>query len=87
MGWFGKLAFGSLGMFLGGPLGAIAGAALGHHLVDKGMQITETGRPKKLEQTQAAYFVSFKIYSPLPASIFLFHRQWDQYCPDRFQAA
>ena len=35
MGWFGKLAFGSLGMFIGGPLGAIAGAALGHHLVDK----------------------------------------------------
>ena len=26
MGWFGKLTFGSLGLFLGGPLGAIAGA-------------------------------------------------------------
>ena len=35
MGWFGKLTFGSLGLLLAGPLGAIAGAALGHHLVDK----------------------------------------------------
>ncbi len=26
MGWYGKLTFGSLGLFLGGPLGAIAGA-------------------------------------------------------------
>lgn len=35
MGWFGKLTFGSLGMLFGGPLGAIAGAALGHALIDK----------------------------------------------------
>ena len=35
MGWDGKLTFGTLGLFLRGPLGAIAGAALGHHLVDK----------------------------------------------------
>jgi hypothetical protein len=35
MGWFGKLMFGSLGMVLAGPLGAIAGAALGQALVDK----------------------------------------------------
>ena len=35
MGWFGKLTFGSLGFFFGGPLGAIVGGALGHHLVDK----------------------------------------------------
>ncbi|MBN1850887.1 MAG: TerB family tellurite resistance protein [Deltaproteobacteria bacterium] len=59
MGWFGKLAFGSMGMFLGGPLGAIAGAALGHYFIDKkGMQISETGKPGRLERTQAAYFVS-----------------------------
>ena len=59
MGWFGKLAFGSMGLLIGGPLGAVAGAALGHHLVDK----TETrmigGRtPIHAEQTQAAYFIS-----------------------------
>lgn len=59
MGWFGKLTFGSMGMFLGGPLGAIAGAALGHHLIDKKeTQMSQSGSPKKLDQTQAAYFVS-----------------------------
>ena len=65
MGWFGKLTFGSLGLFLGGPLGAIAGAALGHHLVDKqgdfSNRLTYTTREPALgyrEQTQAAHFVS-----------------------------
>jgi DnaJ like chaperone protein len=59
MGWFGKLAFGSMGMLFGGPLGAIAGAALGHHLIDK--KETPIRAPKRLgpqEQSQAAYFVS-----------------------------
>jgi len=70
MGWFGKLTFGSIGMLLGGPLGAIAGAALGHHLVDKRSDlIGQTGRTQpgralpgvgfgRAEQTQAAYFIS-----------------------------
>jgi DnaJ like chaperone protein len=65
MGWFGKLTFGYLGLFLGGPLGAIAGAALGHHLVDKKRSITEhtnhSAREPKLkhaEQAQATYFIS-----------------------------
>jgi len=35
MAWFGKIALGSLGMMFGGPLGAVVGAALGHHLIDK----------------------------------------------------
>ena len=35
MSWFGKLTFGAVGLLLGGPLGAIAGAALGHILIDK----------------------------------------------------
>jgi DnaJ like chaperone protein len=59
MGWFGKLTFGTMGLLLGGPLGAIAGAALGHHLVDKNDNLTE--RPVRIswaEQSQAAYFVS-----------------------------
>ncbi|MBW2572954.1 MAG: TerB family tellurite resistance protein [Deltaproteobacteria bacterium] len=65
MGWFGKLTFGSLGMLFGGPLGAIAGAALGHALVDKK---TDFARPanraipepefRHAEKTQAAFFVS-----------------------------
>ncbi|MBW2260197.1 MAG: co-chaperone DjlA [Deltaproteobacteria bacterium] len=59
MGWFGKLAFGYMGLMVGGPLGAVAGAALGHHLLDK--QAGQTGGRltfMKAEQTQAAYFVS-----------------------------
>jgi DnaJ like chaperone protein len=65
MGWFGKLAFGSLGLLFGGPLGAIAGAALGHHLVDKKQDSTiptfrAGGEPARgsVEQTQAAFFIS-----------------------------
>lgn len=65
MGWFGKITFGTLGLFLGGPLGAIAGAALGHHLVDKridgaGRAIDSTQQPQlgQAEQTQATYFIS-----------------------------
>ncbi len=59
MGWFGKLMFGSMGLLLGGPLGAIAGAALGHHLVDRQQNGTYR-RPTLIhtEQSQAAYFVS-----------------------------
>lgn len=58
MGWFGKITFGSLGLMLGGPLGAVVGAALGHHLVDK----QHTGMPQeaafgRAETAQAAYFV------------------------------
>ncbi|MCP4716380.1 MAG: DnaJ domain-containing protein [Deltaproteobacteria bacterium] len=65
MSWFGKIAFGSVGLFVGGPLGAIAGAALGHHFVDKkdrgrsydgpSFQRFETRVPP--EQIQATYFV------------------------------
>jgi DnaJ like chaperone protein len=65
MGWFGKLTFGSLGLLLGGPLGAIAGAALGHHLVDKDEDhtgeascITRHPQEDRAERAQAAYFIS-----------------------------
>ena len=65
MGWYGKLPFGSLGLFLGGPLGAIAGAALGHHLVDKKGDFTnraihtiQAPFPEHTEQTQATHFIS-----------------------------
>ena len=65
MGWFGKLTFGTMGLLFGGPLGAIAGAALGHMLLDK-----KTGYPGRdarsipgpefgqAEQAQATYFIS-----------------------------
>lgn len=59
MSWFGKLTLGSLGFLAAGPLGAIAGAALGHHLFDKGDGSVSGALPfGQVEQTQAAYFVS-----------------------------
>ncbi len=65
MGWFGKLSFGTLGLLFGGPLGAIAGAALGHVLVDKkldfgGQTAHQIPGPdfRPAEQAQAAYFIS-----------------------------
>lgn len=65
MGWFGKIALGSLGMLLGGPLGAIAGAAMGHMLidtkVDQAWQQSKRIPPPEFGQTervQAAFFVS-----------------------------
>ena len=65
MGWFGKLTFGTLGLLFGGPLGAIAGAAMGHMLVDKkfgvpGQQTRSIPGPEfgQAEQAQATYFIS-----------------------------
>lgn len=64
MSWYGKLACGSLGMFLGGPLGAIVGAALGHHFIDKKRSSPgdgfnnndQRGQLSEAESLQAAYF-------------------------------
>lgn len=65
MGWFGKLTLGTLGLLLGGPLGAIAGAALGHALIDRGAEFarqdTRAIPPPdygNAERAQAAFFVS-----------------------------
>lgn len=60
MGWFGKLTLGSLGFILSGsPLGAIAGAALGHFMFDKDHRPSQKALPfERVEQAQAAYFVS-----------------------------
>jgi DnaJ like chaperone protein len=72
MSWFGKLTFGAVGLLLGGPLGAIAGAALGHILVDKQSGLIRreystdyssgysSAQPEfmRAEQAQASYFVS-----------------------------
>ena len=65
MGWFGKLTFGTLGLLFGGPLGAIAGAAMGHMLVDKkfgapGQATRSIPGPEfgQAEQAQATYFSS-----------------------------
>jgi len=58
MSWYGKLTFGSLGLFLGGPLGAIIGAAIGHHVVDKKVAMSGPGRLNQTEKARAAFFVS-----------------------------
>lgn len=61
MGWFGKLTFGTAGFLFGGPIGAIAGAALGHHLVDKdgnGTRQAYEDEIRQVEKAQAAYFIS-----------------------------
>jgi DnaJ like chaperone protein len=48
-----------MGLLFGGPIGAIAGAALGHHLVDKQEDFTGRSLPMgQAEQSQAAYFIS-----------------------------
>ena len=65
MSWFGKFTLGTLGLIIGGPLGAVAGAALGHILIDKGSDlVNRTTRPEQellfepAERTQATYFIS-----------------------------
>ncbi len=67
MGWFGKLTLGTLGLFMGGPLGAIAGAALGHILFDReDHSVSEPLQFEQTDQAQAAYFVClFSILSKM----------------------
>jgi len=58
VGWFGKMTFGTMGLLFGGPIGAIIGVSLGHHLVDKNAEYGQRGAVlPKSEQAQAAYFV------------------------------
>ncbi len=60
MSWFGKIVGGTIGMALGGPLGAIAGAAFGHFW-DKANQIyMEAGQPtlSPVEGAQMTFFVA-----------------------------
>jgi len=45
MSWFGKMVGGTIGFALGGPIGAIAGAAFGHTFVDKKDQAYLSSRP------------------------------------------
>jgi DnaJ like chaperone protein len=70
MSWFGKIVGGTLGLFVGGPIGAIGGAALGHYMFDRQEEAGETfgwgeqvgaeqrQRVSTTEQAQATYFVA-----------------------------
>lgn len=53
MSWFGKLIGGTIGLVIGGgPLGLIAGAAIGHHLFDK--KQTGSGSRERVSDTYSA---------------------------------
>ncbi|MGL1894179.1 MAG: co-chaperone DjlA [Spirochaetaceae bacterium] len=52
MSWFGKIAGGTIGFIIGGPLGAAGGAFLGHKLLDNDQNLS------KHEEIQANYFVA-----------------------------
>ncbi|MFO8063970.1 MAG: TerB family tellurite resistance protein [Spirochaetota bacterium] len=69
MSWFGKIVGGTLGLFVGGPIGAIGGAALGHYVFDRQEGVERLGwdgqaaggrwsRVTTQEQAQAAYFIA-----------------------------
>ncbi|VAW70364.1 DnaJ-like protein DjlA [hydrothermal vent metagenome] len=56
MGWWGKLIGSGFGFMLGGPLGALAGAALGHQL-DRGLDTVSLSLGNT-ERTQLAFFTA-----------------------------
>ncbi|MFP4638712.1 MAG: co-chaperone DjlA [Spirochaetaceae bacterium] len=73
MSWFGKIVGGTLGLFAGGPIGAIGGAALGHYVFDRHQGDVDEARGGgwreqfeavrrravfTQEQAQATYFVA-----------------------------
>lgn len=53
MSWWGKVIGGGFGFMFGGPLGALAGMALGHQF-DKGLNLAEL-EPGNPERVQLAF--------------------------------
>ncbi len=56
MGWLGKIIGGSIGFVAAGPLGAVIGAVLGHHVADTGG--TDSTILTSFERKQSIYFVA-----------------------------
>lgn len=56
MSWWGKVIGGGFGFMFGGPLGALAGMALGHQF-DKGLNLAEL-EPGNPERVQLAFFTA-----------------------------
>lgn len=56
MSWWGKVIGGGFGFMFGGPLGALAGMAMGHQF-DKGLNITEL-EAGNTERVQLAFFTA-----------------------------
>jgi DnaJ like chaperone protein len=81
MSWFGKIVGGTLGLFVGGPIGAIGGAALGHYVFDRGGDQAGGGfageMPLSHEQREFAINV-FNEAKRSPYSIEDFARQFQQ---------
>ncbi len=62
MSWIGKIVGGSIGFTFGGPLGAVAGAAIGHGLdmmADQDVQRPAHGHPAGLDALQEAQSLFF----------------------------
>jgi len=55
MGWWGKVIGSGFGFMMGGPIGAILGASLGHQF-DKGITSLDGNSPDSIETTQTAFF-------------------------------
>ena len=55
MSWWGKVIGSGFGFMMGGPIGAILGASLGHQF-DKGISGIELSPPDSIETTQTAFF-------------------------------
>lgn len=58
MAWFGKIIGGTIGLVtLGGPLGAIAGAAIGHHLFDRNPRLPQAkgGQNRQFQDSRSEY--------------------------------
>lgn len=56
MSWWGKVIGGGFGFMFGGPLGALAGMAIGHQF-DKGLNLSEL-EPGNPERVQLAFFTA-----------------------------
>jgi DnaJ like chaperone protein len=63
MAWFGKIIGGTVGLLIGGPIGAVGGIALGHCFIDESDENLPTGahgvsRMSVNEQRQAIFFIT-----------------------------
>ena len=58
MSWWGKLVGGTFGFFLGGPLGAMFGMALGHNIDTAARAIGGKLSPGDQERVQMAFFTA-----------------------------
>ena len=56
MSWLGKIIGGTIGFFLGGPLGMIAGAVFGHVMLDQGASLADRDEDNEGYQERQYFF-------------------------------